>query len=192
MRARAPPPETVRVRRATARDLASITRIYNDAVRTTTATFDTRPRRAAAARRWFSEHGRRFPLVVAERAGAIVGWASIGPWSDRPAYAGTGEVSTYVARAERGRGIGTALLRSLVDLGTAAGLRTLVARVVDGNAASLRLHRSAGFREIGVMREVGRKFDRWLDVRLLQRMLRAPAAGGARPRAPPRRGRGRD
>jgi L-amino acid N-acyltransferase YncA len=182
----------VRLRRAGARDVPAIARIYNEAVRTTTATFDLQPRSVADRRRWFDSHDRRHPIFVAVRGRSVVGWASISPWSDRPAYDGTAEVSIYVAAANRGHGIGSKLLARLVRTGWEDGFHTLLARVADGNAVSLRMHGEVGFAPIGVMREVGKKFGRLLDVHLLQ--LLYPPTLGARPRRPPPNGRrpGRD
>ena len=175
---------TVRIRRAVPSDVPAINGIYNEAVRTTTATFDLHPRALAQARRWFHQHGPHRPVLVAASAGSIVGWASLSDWSDRPAYAATAEVSVYVASEWRGRGIGRRLLGALLRRGDAVGLHSLLARVAEGNPASLRLHRSAGFRSVGVMREVGVKFGRRLDVHLLQRLSRADD----RPRRPAPRG----
>ncbi|HTP56046.1 MAG TPA: GNAT family N-acetyltransferase [Thermoplasmata archaeon] len=177
------------MRPATARDVPAITAIYNDAVRTTTATFDLEPRSLAAGRGWFRSHGRRHPVLVAVRDGVIVGWASLSPWSDRPAYDRTAEVSVYVDAGARGRGIGRRLLARLVREGGRRGLHTLLARVADGNAVSLRLHTSLGFVRIGVMREVGTKFGRLLDVHLLQRTY--PTRSSVRPRRPGGSGSGR-
>ncbi|MFY9717028.1 MAG: N-acetyltransferase family protein [Thermoplasmata archaeon] len=174
------PGAAVRVRRAGSKDVPAIARIYNDAIRTTTATFDLKPRSLADRRRWFASHGRRHPIFVAVRGSSVVGWASLSPWSDRPGYDRTAEVSTYVTAEERGQGIGTQLLARLVRTAGDDGFHTLLARVADGNAVSLRMHREAGFAPIGVMREVGVKFGRLLDVHLLQ--LLYPPIGRARPR----------
>jgi L-amino acid N-acyltransferase len=161
-----------------------IAAIYNEAVRTTVATFDTRPRTRAEQRAWFTHHDRRHPIVVAETSRHVVGWGSITAWSDRRAYDATGEDSVYVASSSRGQGVGGAILAELLDRAGALGYHSLLARVAEGNPASLRLHRSAGFREVGVMREVGYKFDRWVDVRLLQRPIAPAGPPLARRRGP--------
>lgn len=168
---------TIRIRPANDRDVPAITEIYNAAVRTTTATFDLDPRRLSDRRRWFRAHGPRHPVFVAVRGSRVVGWTALGPWSDRAAYAATGEVSTYVAEGERGRGTGSRLLATLVRRGRRTGHHTLLARVTDGNAASLRMHVAAGFVPVGVMREVGMKFGRRLDVHLLQLVYPSAPAG---------------
>jgi L-amino acid N-acyltransferase YncA len=152
--------------------------IYNDAVRTTVATFDTKPRSVGDQLTWWRHHDERHPVRVAVRKEALLGWSSLSPWSERPAYAATAEDSVYVDSEARGKGIGRALLADLIDQARAWRYHTLLARVAGGNPVSLRLHTSAGFREVGVMREVGFKFERWVDVHLLQRMIEAPESSG--------------
>jgi L-amino acid N-acyltransferase len=174
----------LRLRPAAGGDAGAIRSIYNEAVRTTTATFDTEPRDPRAHRRWMAAHAEPYSVLVAERGGRVVGWASLSAWSDRRAYDGTAEVSEYVEAAHRGHGIGRAMLERLLREADRRGFHTLIARVADGNRASLRLHRAFGFRRIGVMREVGFKFGRRIDVHLLQRM--APERGGRTRRSPPR------
>jgi L-amino acid N-acyltransferase len=181
------PPRGVRLRPATPGDTTAIRAIYNEAVATTTATFDTEPRGAAAQRRWMAAHRAPYSVVVAEIEGRVIGWASLSAWSDRRAYAGTAEVSEYVAAPHRGRGVGAALLGRLLRDADRHHFHTEIARISDGNRASLRLHRAFGFRRIGIMREVGLKFGRRIDVHLLQRMApvrRGPTRRGS-PQSPP-------
>jgi phosphinothricin acetyltransferase len=162
---------TVRLRPAADGDAATIAEIYNEAVRTTVATFDTEPRTLDAQRAWLHEHDRRHPVVVAEVSGQVVGWASLSPWSDRRAYEGTAEVSFYVRSEDRGRGIGRQLLEEVVGAGQRLGFHVLLSRIADGNAVSVHLHEMSGFHTVGVMREVGFKFGRWIDVHLMERLL---------------------
>jgi L-amino acid N-acyltransferase YncA len=170
------PSSSLRIRPAAAPDVAAITEIYNDAVRTTTGTFDTEPRSVEDRAEWFRGHGVRQPILVAEAAGRIVGWGSVSAWSDRKAYDGTGEVSVYVEAPARGQGTGRRLLNALIDAAMDHRYHTLIARIAEGNDASLRLHAAAGFSPAGVMRGVGVKFGRRLDVHLVQRMLPEPEA----------------
>lgn len=163
-------PRGLRLRAAAIDDSEAILAIYNDAIATTTATFDTEPRTRTAQRSWMAAHAPPYSVLVAERDGEVVGWASLSAWSERRAYAGTSEASEYVAAPYRGRGIGRAMLARLLREADRGGFHTVIARVADGNRASLRLHRAFGFRRIGVMREVGLKFGRQIDVHLLQRM----------------------
>jgi phosphinothricin acetyltransferase len=158
------------IRRATVKDLVAITEIYNEAIRNTTATFDTQPKTVAEQSEWFEDHDAKHPLLVAEQAEQIVGWASLSRWSDRCAYSGTAEVSLYVKDGYRGNGIGRLLLKALVREGERVGLHTVVARISEGNEASLGLFETEGFERVGVMREVGRKFGKLLDVHMLQKI----------------------
>jgi L-amino acid N-acyltransferase YncA len=174
------PSDPLVIRGAGPEDASAIAGIYNEAVRTTVATFDTEPRSVPHQVAWIEEHLPRYPVLVAQRSSGILGWASLSPWSDRKAYDGTAEVSVYVLGTERRRGIGKRLLADLVERGRAMGLHTLLARIADGNEVSLHLHESIGFLRIGIMREVGWKFGRWVDVNLLQYLYPDPAVEAAR------------
>lgn len=160
------------VRPATSDDLPAITDIYNQAILTTTATFDTDPKSLPEQQIWFDHHGARYPIFVAASAGAVVGWASLSQWSDRCAYSDTAEISLYVHEAHRGQGVGKALMEAIIAEGQRVGLHTVIARIVSGNEASVRVHRAVGFEPIGVMREVGRKFGQLLDVEMMQKIYR--------------------
>lgn len=174
-------------RPATDKDLPAITDIYNQAVLGATGTFDTEPKTLEQQRDWFARHGAAHPVIVAEEAGKVVGWASLSPYSDRCAYARTAEVSVYIDEKSRGRGLGGALLEKILVAGKAADIKQVLARVTEGNEASLRLHAKRGFFEAGRLRQVGEKFGRILDVHLLQKSLAlllllaaaAPARAGA-------------
>ncbi len=170
------------IRRAIADDLPGITEIYNEAILTTTATFDMEPKSGGEQGAWFREHGGKYPIMVAivgegerEEGGedrTIMGWASLSQWSDRCAYSDTAELSLYVKEEYRGRGIGKALMKEIIEAGGEGGLHSVLARIAEGNEASVRLHESAGFENVGIMREVGRKFGRLLDVHLMQLIYR--------------------
>jgi phosphinothricin acetyltransferase len=159
------------IRRAALDDLAAITEIYNVAILTTTATFDTEPKTVEQRLEWFHSHDDRHPLLVAVLAGQVVGWASIGRWSERRAYDDTAETSFYVKSEFRGRGIGRQLKEAIIVAARRLRFHTLIARVADGSDASLHLNESCGFVHVGTLREVGRKFGRLLDVHILQKML---------------------
>ena len=167
----------LRIREARLADLRGITDIYNDAIRTTTATFDVAPKTMDEQRTWFEGHSSNYPILVAEDAGSIVGWASLSPWSDRCAYSDTAEISVYVAQGSRGKGIGKQLVKAILRSGKNAGLHTVIARVAEGNAVSVRMFEDAGFEHIGVMREVGKKFSKLIDVYLMQKIYDSPSSG---------------
>ena len=161
----------VTVRLARRDDAEAIRTIYNLEVTGSTVTFDLVPRTLADQQAWLAEHDGVHPAVVAEAGGEVVGFGSLAPYRSRPAYATTVEDSVYVRRDCRGMGVGRALLSELVRLGTVHGFHAVMARIVGGHEASIGLHGACGFELVGIEREVGRKFGRWLDVVLMQRLL---------------------
>ena len=162
---------SIEIRRAVEEDIGAITAIYNEAILTSTATFDTEPKTTAERVEWFRSHDARHPIVVAVAGGRIAGWASLSRWSERPAYDDTAETSFYVLSDQRGRGIGRMLKEAIIEEARKAHLHTLIARVAEGSHASMHLNESAGFMRVGTMKEVGRKFGKLLDVHILQKML---------------------
>lgn len=158
------------IRPAKLSDLAAITEIYNEAISNTTATFDTRPKSREEQLAWFNTHDEKHPVFVAERDGSVAGWACLSKWSDRCAYSGTAEISLYIKDGFRGKGIGRTLMESIDAEARRHGFHTAVVRITEGNFASLHLAERFGFRHVGVMKEVGYKFGRWLDVHLMQKM----------------------
>ena len=165
------PGAAVTIRKARLSDVNAITKIYNEAIRTTTATFDTRPKNVRDRLQWLKSHGKRHPVIVAELNGIVVGWASLSPWSDRSAYKDTGETSFYVGTAYQGQGVGRKLKKAIIDRARRLQFHTLIARVAEGSDVSLHLNDSFGFAHVGTLKEVGRKFGRLLDVHILQKML---------------------
>jgi phosphinothricin acetyltransferase len=159
------------LRLATLDDAAAIREIYNLEVTTSTVTFDLVPRTLDDQRAWQAARSGAHAVVVAEIAEVVVAFGSLSPWRDRPAYATTVEDSVYVHRDHQGTGVGKALLAELVATAVAHGFHACMARIVGGHEASIALHRSCGFEHVGTEREVGRKFNRWLDVVLMERML---------------------
>ena len=159
------------IRDATVDDIPAITDIYRDAVLNTVATLDTVPPTLESREGWLQHHGGRFPVLVAVVDGQIAGWASLSEWSDRGAYAYTAESSVYVATSHRRRGIGAALLTAIEARARELNYHVIIARVVATNETSLKLVQSAGYEQVGLIREVGRKFGTWLDMCLLQRTL---------------------
>jgi L-amino acid N-acyltransferase YncA len=161
------------IRPATAADAEAIADIYNHEVRTSTATFDLVPRSIEAQREWLAARSGAFAAIVAVDPAArrVVGFASLSPYKERAAYATTVEDSIYVHREFAGRGIGKQLLTHLVDVARESGFHSVMARIEASGTASRALHASCGFELVGVEREVGRKFKRWLDVAVMQLML---------------------
>lgn len=163
-------------------DWEGVRRIYREGIATGHATFETEvPGRDA----WDAEHMEACRLV-AELDGSVVGWAALCPVSGRCVYAGVAEVSVYVAREARGRGVGGALLERLVRSSEEEGIWTLQAGIFPENEASVALHRSRGFRVVGTREKLGRLEGRWRDVLLMER--RSPTVGLEEPGAPPAHG----
>jgi len=161
-----------RTRLAERRDAEALRDIYNVEVLESTVTFDLVPRSLTEQVAWIDEHSGGHPAIVAvSDDDVVVGFASLSPYRPRPAYAPTVEDSVYVHRDQRGRGIGRLLLADLVELARNHGFHSAIGRIVGGHEASIALHRACGFEEVGRERDVGRKFGRWLDVVLMQRML---------------------
>jgi phosphinothricin acetyltransferase len=155
------------IRDARLDDLDGIFAIYDREVLHGTATFDTIVKSRQERLDWFATAGQRYPILVAEDNGRVVGWARLYAWSPRRAYDRTAENAVYVRDDQRGKKVGRALMEKLIELAPQRGIHVLVARIVEGNPASVRLHESLGFKTIGAMRRVGEKFGKLLDVRLM-------------------------
>jgi L-amino acid N-acyltransferase YncA len=181
----------LKVRLATTDDAEAIRAIYNREVLGSTVTFDMVARTVDDQLAWMDAHSGAHPAVVAVGAGGeVCGFGSLSPYRPRPAYRTTVEDSVYVDPAFQGRGVGRAILSELVELAAGHGFHAVIGRIVGGHSASIGLHRACGFEQVGVEREVGRKFGRWLDVVLMElvfssgqrfpgRDSRAPVQGGA-------------
>jgi L-amino acid N-acyltransferase len=161
----------VELRAARLDDAEAIREIYNLEVTTSTVTFDLVPRTLDEQRTWLSARSGAHAVLVAIEDDELVGFGSLSPWRDRPAYSTTVEDSVYVRRDVQGRGIGGRLLTELVAVATAHGFHACMARIVGGHESSIALHRACGFEIVGTEREVGRKMGRWLDVVLMERLL---------------------
>jgi phosphinothricin acetyltransferase len=174
----------MRIRLAEVADAEAIRTIYNVEVTDSTNTFDMVPRTRAEQEDWILEHSGVHPALVATedpRAGAsgpagangeiVLGFGSLSAFRERSGYSATAEDSVYVGRAQRGKGVGRALLTELLVLAKAHGFHSVIARIAGHNEVSIGLHEAAGFELVGVEREVGRKHRQWLDVVELQRLL---------------------
>jgi L-amino acid N-acyltransferase YncA len=161
----------LKIRAATKNDITSITQIYNDAVLNTTATFDTEPKSASEQEDWANKHTGKYAVIVAVEDDDVVGWASLSPWSDRCAYSNTADIAVYIKEGVRGKGIGKKLIEELLKKGSKNGLHTAIAKICSENEVSLNMFKKLGFEHIGTMKEVGYKFEKKLDVHLMQIMF---------------------
>ena len=159
------------VRQATVADAHAITTIYNEGIEDRVATFETEPRSVAQIAAQLTDKGDRYPTVVVERDGAIVAWASAGPYRSRAAYAGIAEHSVYVARSARGTGAGRLALEALCRLYEARGFWKLSSRIFPENVASIALHERVGFRIVGTYRRHAKLDGQWRDTVIVEKLL---------------------
>jgi L-amino acid N-acyltransferase YncA len=160
------------IRPADRTDLDAMLAIYNDAIINTTAVYDYQPRSSDLQQQWFeTKQAQGLPVFVAHQGVTVIGFGSFGPFRPWPAYQYTVENSLYVDTAHRRKGAGAALLDSLLHAAETAGYHAMVAGIDATNEASLALHRKAGFQPVAHFREVGWKFERWLDLVFMERIL---------------------
>jgi L-amino acid N-acyltransferase len=161
----------IKIRRAKINDLKAITRIYNYAILSTAATFDTKLKTVESRKKWFYKHSGKYPIIVVADERGVIGWASLSQWSDRCAYNNTAEISVYVDKKEQGQGIGNRLMARIIEFARKNKLHVVIARIAGENEISVHLHKKYGFIYVGSLKEVGYKFDRYIDVHLMQLIL---------------------
>ena len=162
----------VSLRAAQVSDAEAIAGIYNYEVETSTATFDLVPRSIEAQREWIAARSGAFSALVADDSAAgVIGFAALSTYRDRAGYRTTVENSVYVHRDHQRRGVGRLLLGALLEVARDSGFHTVIARIDSQSSGSLALHESLGFVVVGVERQIGRKFGRWLDSVIMQKML---------------------
>jgi len=159
------------IRPASADDVSAIADIYNEAILNTTATFDLEPKSLSSRLQWLNDHDALHPVLVAELQGVVAGWAALSRWNEKRAYDSTAEISLYIHKDYRRKGIGRQLLEVLVAEGERAGFNVLIALITHGNEQSIHLHERLGFTHAGTLREIGFKFGRYQDVHILQRVF---------------------
>lgn len=159
-------------------DIPAVSDIYNHYVQTSTCTFAVAPEGPAYWDAWLAAHVAAHPAIVAVEADRIVGWGTLSRWNSRCAYSFTVEDSVYVHPKCHGQGIGRAILADLIRRARLLGHRSIIAQIADHQQASERLHERCGFEQVGCLRGVGHKFDRWIDVAIWQLCLEpAPRIG---------------
>lgn len=162
----------IKIRDAVEKDLEAIVRIYNYAIINTTATFDTRPKTVKSQEKWFYRHSQEYPIIVAEDdGGGVIGWASLSRWSDRCAYDKTAEISVYVEKDNQNIGIGNRLIVEIIKIARKNKLHVIIARIAGENEISIHIHKKYGFIYAGSLKEAGFKFNRYIDVNLMQLIL---------------------
>jgi len=168
------------MRLATVVDAEQIRTIYNHEVLHTVATFDLVPRSLEEQQAWLADRSGAFAALVAvdptDPEGEVVGFGALSPYKERAAYRTSVEDSVYVRRDRHGQGIGGLILSSLLEVAASSGFHAVFARINTAGDGSIALHRKYGFELVGVEREVGRKFNRWHDVALMERLLERSGA----------------
>ena len=172
------------IRLAERKDAAAIADIYNQGIAERGATFETEPRSVDDIDARLGDQ-LRFPTLVAEDAGTVLGWAGLSSYRARACYAGIGEFSVYLDRTARGRGVGRQLVEALVEAARERGYWKLVSRIFPFNTASRALCRACGFREVGVYEKHGCLDGQWLDVVIVERLIPAKPDIAWRRRAQP-------
>jgi L-amino acid N-acyltransferase YncA len=170
------------IRPATAADAAAICAIYNQGIEDRVATLETELRTPEERRQWMAARGPRHPVIVAEAADAgaapapapasmVVGWASLNSFNPRPAYDWVADLSVYVERGWRGKGVGGQLLARVIEMAPALGFHKIVLAAFPGNAGGMALYERMGFTRVGIYHEQGRLDGRWVDVVIMERLL---------------------
>jgi L-amino acid N-acyltransferase len=164
---------TIRICPAQPSDIPAILDIYNEAVLNSTASYDYEPNTLQQRTQWYEQHQTHgFPVLVAlDDENTVVGWGSLSKFRDKIGYQYSVEHSVYVEASHRGQGIGKLLLQNLIDEARRLGKHALIGGVDQSNAASIKLHESLGFEQVAHFKQVGYKFDRWLDLVFLQKIL---------------------
>jgi L-amino acid N-acyltransferase len=164
--------DALRIRDATEEDLPGLVAIYNDVIATSTAIYSYDPVTLEERRQWWrARTAQGYPVLVARDEQGVAGFATFGDFRAWPGYRFTVEHSVHVRAAGRGRGVGTLLVQALLARAAALGKHIMIAGVDAGNAGAIRFHERLGFEKSGHLREVGYKFERWLDVLFLQRRI---------------------
>lgn len=162
----------VTIRDAVFDDLPDLLAIYNDAIVYLTATFDLVEKTLDERKAWFEQYGGKYPLIVAEMNGQVVGYSCLSPFREKEAYRLTSELSVYISRDHRGKGIGNALVKEILYRAKSNGFHAVIAGITGGNKTSVNLHEKYGFEFVGCLKEVGFKFGEWQDVHFYQLLIK--------------------
>jgi L-amino acid N-acyltransferase YncA len=164
----------VTIRFATADDAGAICAIYNQGIEERIATLETELRTTDERREWILSRGARHPVIVAEDAGRVVGWASLNPFNPRRAYDHVADISVYVERSSRGKGVGGRLLERLVPLARDLRYHKMVLAAFPFNTAGMALYERVGFKTVGIYHEQGMLDGEWVDVIVMEKLLSDP------------------
>lgn len=161
----------MKIRDANFEDIESIRKIYNEGIQDRIATLETDEKDVIYMEQWFKQHVERYSIVVAENEGSIVGWASLNPYNNRCAYAGVGDLSVYIAREYRGRGIGSLLLKAIEEAARKNGFHKIILYTFPFNEMGQKLYAKNGFREVGTFQKHGILDGKFVDVMAMEKQL---------------------
>lgn len=161
----------MKIRDANFEDIESIRKIYNEGIQDRIATLETDEKDVIYMEQWFKQHVERYSIVVAENEGSIVGWASLNPYNNRCAYAGVGDLSVYIAREYRGRGIGSLLLKAIEEAARKNGFHKIILYTFPFNEMGQKLYAKNGFREVGTFQKHGILDGKFVDVMAMEKPL---------------------
>ena len=156
--------DSITLRDAKLEDLPAILEIYNEAILNSTATFDLEPNSIDSRRTWFLKHNMHYPLVIAEIDGKVAGYCCISPYAEKKGYARTVDLSVYVHKEYRRKGVATALMNEIISRARSLGYHAIVSSISSSNHESVSLHKKFGFEFCGCLRQLGYKFGEWQDV----------------------------
>lgn len=159
------------VRPAIEADLPAINAIYNHYVLTSTCTYQYEPETEEGRKAWFAEKGEKHPVIVVEEFGEVLGWGALSPFRNREGYRFTVEASVYIRHDRQRKGIGRAIMQELIERARRLGYRVMIGGASAEQKASIALQESMGFEPVARFKEIGYKFDQWLDVVFMQLML---------------------
>lgn len=162
---------TLTVRQATPADIGTILRIYNQGIEDRIATLETETKDSSYMEAWFKDHQGRFSVMVAEREGEVIGWASLNPYSHRCAYSGVADLSVYIDRSYRGQGVGSSLLESLHKVAKENSFYKMVLFTFPFNQSGQGLYQKMGYRQVGVFEKQGIMDGAFIDVMIMEKLL---------------------
>ena len=153
-------------------DMPHLLSINNDSIMNSTSNYCYEPQTLEDQQKWFEDRiAKNFPVIVVEYGGAIIGFGTYGSFRERIGFRFTVEHSVYLRPGNTGKGIGSLLMTELIQLAKAQGMHNMIACIDGANTGSIRFHERLGFQNVGTIKEVGYKFDRWLDMTLMQLTL---------------------
>ena len=161
----------IAIRAATDTDAGAICLVYNQGIEDRIATLETEPRTPEERRQWLAARGPRHPVFVAEAEASVVGWSSLNVYNPRPAYQYVADLSIYIERGWRGKGVGRRLLEHLIEQARALGYHKMMLSTFPFNASGVALYERMGFTRAGVFHEMGQLDGRWVDTLIMEKLL---------------------